>query len=56
MKKLAILLVFCCFATVLSAQEHLRSKLNALLDDPLFETSQLSLMVYDLTADHTLYQ
>jgi len=56
MKKIAFLLVFCCFAAVLSAQENLRSKLNALLDDPLFETSQVSLMVHDLTADQTIYQ
>lgn len=37
------------------AQDSLRFRLDSLLEDPLFETSQVGLMVYDLTADSTLY-
>ena len=37
------------------AQDSLRFRLDSQLEDPLFETSQVGLMVYDLTADSTLY-
>ena len=37
------------------AQDSLRFRLDSLLEDPLFETSQVGLMVYDLTADSALY-
>ena len=37
------------------AQDSLRIKLDSLLQDQMFETSQLGLMVYDLTADSALY-
>lgn len=35
--------------------DSLRFKLDSLLTDPMFETSQVGLMVYDLTADSALY-
>ena len=35
--------------------EVLRHRIDKLLEHPMFETSQLGLMVYDLTADSTLY-
>ncbi|MBE6261586.1 MAG: D-alanyl-D-alanine carboxypeptidase/D-alanyl-D-alanine-endopeptidase [Prevotella sp.] len=38
-----------------SANDSLCMKLDSLLDNPLFETSQVGLMVYDLTADTALY-
>ena len=38
------------------AQDSLRIKLDSLLQDPMFETSQVGLMVYDLTADTVVYQ
>ncbi len=34
----------------------LRCRLDALLNDPLFETTQLGLMVWDLTADSCVYK
>ena len=38
------------------AQDTLRYRLDSLLSDPLFETSQVGLLVYDLTADTALYR
>ena len=38
------------------ANDSLCMKLDSLLDNPLFETSQVGLMVYDLTADTALYR
>ena len=35
--------------------DSLRYRLDSLLTDPMFETSQVGLMVYDLTADSALY-
>lgn len=54
-KYLFFLLWGCCFTACL-AQDNLRQKLDSLLTDPLFETTQVGLMVFDLTADQTLYQ
>ena len=39
----------------MSAQDSLRIRLDSLLGNPLFETTQVGLMVYDLTADSLLY-
>ena len=39
----------------MAAQDSLRIRLDSLLRDPMFETSQVGLMVYDLTADSALY-
>jgi D-alanyl-D-alanine carboxypeptidase/D-alanyl-D-alanine-endopeptidase (penicillin-binding protein 4) len=41
--------------TFLSENDSLCMKLDSLLDVPLFETSQVGLMVYDLTADSAIY-
>ena len=40
----------------MGAQDSLRIRLDSLLCDPLFETTQVGLMVYDLTADSVYYQ
>ena len=39
-----------------SAQDSLRIRLDSLLSDPMFETTQVGLMIYDLTADSVYYQ
>ena len=55
MKKYLFSLVIFGLSAVAMAQDSLRFRLDSLLEDPLFETSQVGLMVYDLTADSTLY-
>ncbi len=55
MKKSLILLLICLTTTVATAQETLRHRLDSLLSAPMFETSQVALMVYDLTDDRPLY-
>lgn len=56
MKKYVVLLLLCSSFMGLSAQtDRLRPLLDSLLRDPMFETSQVGLMVYDLTADSALY-
>ena len=53
----AILLILTIWGTVtLSAQDSLRIRLDSLLQDPMFETSQVAVMVYDLTADSVCYR
>ena len=42
--------------TVTAWPESLQARLDTLLMDPLLQTSQLGLMVYDLTADSALYR
>lgn len=55
MKKYLLLLIsWGVFASV-AAQDLLRGRLDSLLCDPMFETSQVGLMVYDLTADSALF-
>ncbi len=55
MKKYLLLLIsWGVFASV-AAQDSLRGRLDSLLCDPMFETSQVGLMVYDLTADSALF-
>ena len=55
MKKYLLLLIsWGVFASV-AAQDSLRGRLDSLLCDPMFETSQVGLMVYDLTADSVLF-
>ncbi|MBR1394918.1 MAG: D-alanyl-D-alanine carboxypeptidase/D-alanyl-D-alanine-endopeptidase [Prevotella sp.] len=65
-KKLLIFLTF-CFSLSLTAQtdvtmegslpwpRSLQARIDTILMTPLLETTQLGLMVYDLTADSTLY-
>ena len=55
MKKYLFSIVIFGLSAVAMAQDSLRFRLDSLLEDPLFETSQVGLMVYDLTADSTLY-
>ena len=55
MKKYLILLLFLGTFAIAVAQDSLRYKLDSLLSAPMFETSQIGLMVYDLTADSVLY-
>lgn len=55
MKK--ILSLFLLFLMVLPLRaQHLRQRLDSLVSDPMFETSQLGMMVWDLTEDALLYE
>ena len=55
--KRKMLLMLTLWATIaICAQDSLRIKLDSLLCHPMFETSQVGVMVYDLTADSVLYQ
>ncbi len=57
MKKYLFLLLIICCATVSSvAQNILQHRLDSLLQDPMFETSQVGIMVYDLTNETVVYQ
>ena len=56
MKKCAILFVLYCLCTAGWAQDSLHVKLDSLLQHPMFEVSQVGLMVYDLTDDQMLYE
>ncbi len=56
MKKYLFLLLILWTAIAVQAQDSLRIKLDSLLRDPMFETTQVGLMVYDLTADEVCYQ
>ena len=55
MKKYLYLLLILLTATAVQAQDSLRIKLDSLLQDPMFETSQVGLMVFDLNADTAVY-
>jgi D-alanyl-D-alanine carboxypeptidase/D-alanyl-D-alanine-endopeptidase (penicillin-binding protein 4) len=64
MKKYVFLLLIISLSAVSWAQETtdsvrvvpLSERLDSLLRDPMFETSRVGLMVYDLTADSLVYQ
>ena len=57
MKKILFLALICCLSLASVAQnDSLRIKLDSLLRDPLFETTQVGLMVFDLDADTVLYE
>ena len=57
MKKILFLALICCLSVASVAQnDSLRIKLDSLLRNPLFETTQVGLMVYDLDADTVLYE
>lgn len=43
-------------AIVLPWPQNVQARLDTLMQDPLLETTQLGLMVYDLTADSVLYR
>ena len=55
MKRLKIFILTLWVIAAATAQEALCFKLDSLLDDPLFETTQVAVMVYDLTTDTPLY-
>jgi len=55
MKKYLLPLILLTVAFSANAQENLQQKLDSLLRHPMFETSQVALMVYDLTDDVPLY-
>ena len=55
MRKSLLLLFASLLSAVVAAQDSLRIRLDSLLADRMFETSQVALMVYDLTADSVLY-
>jgi D-alanyl-D-alanine carboxypeptidase/D-alanyl-D-alanine-endopeptidase (penicillin-binding protein 4) len=44
------------FSYAVAQVDSLRIKLDSLLRDPLFETTQVGMMVYDLNADSVLFQ
>ncbi len=54
MKKYILTLIFMGMSTCLQALS-LQARLDSLLQDPLIDRTQLGLLVYDLTADSTLY-
>lgn len=56
MKKYLYLFLILLTATAVRAQDSLRIKIDSLLQDPMFETSQVGLMVYDLNADTVCYK
>ena len=56
MKKYLFLLLLLAFCGPSKGQDSLTIKIDSLLQDPMFETSQVALMVYDLTDDVVLYQ
>jgi len=60
MKKTGLLLIIWFFSLTAVSQsmqaDTLRLRLDSLLEDPMFETSQVGMMVYDLTADSALFK
>ncbi len=56
MNRLKIFLLILGVSVASMAQDSLHIKLDSLLRDPLFETTQVGLMVFDLDADTVLYQ
>ena len=56
MKKYLFLLLLLGVSALGKGQDSLQIKMDSLLQAPMFETSQVGLMVYDLTADQVLYQ
>ena len=55
MKRIKFILLILWVSVSMAAQDSLRIRLDSLLRDPMFETSQVGLMVYDLTGDSALY-
>ena len=55
MERLKILILFLCATVGAVAQDQLAERLDSLLRHPMFETSQVGLMVWDLDADTALY-
>lgn len=55
MNRTKLFLLILWASVSMAAQDSLRIRLDSLLRDPMFETSQVGLMVYDLTGDSALY-
>ena len=55
MNRTKLFLLILWVSVSMAAQDSLRIRLDSLLRDPMFETSQVGLMVYDLTGDSALY-
>lgn len=51
----AIVFAGCFFVGLQAQTDSIKVRLDTLMQDPLLERTQLGLMVYDLTADTTLY-
>lgn len=51
----AIVFAGCSFVGLQAQTDSIKARLDTLMQDPLLERTQLGLMVYDLTADTTLY-
>jgi len=55
-KTIVFIALLAAMSSIMSAQDSLRIRLDSLLEDPMFETSQVAVMVYDLTADSVCYR
>ncbi len=55
-KYVVLLLIICCTTLSAVAQNILQQRVDSLLQDPMFETSQIGIMVYDLTSETVVYQ
>ncbi len=56
MNRLTTLILCLWTALAVNGQDSLVIKLDSLLSHPMFQTTQVGLMVYDLTADSVLYE
>ena len=56
MKRYLIILMSICAAVAVVAQDSIPQRLDSLLRAPMFETTQVGLMVYDLTGDSVVYK
>jgi D-alanyl-D-alanine carboxypeptidase/D-alanyl-D-alanine-endopeptidase (penicillin-binding protein 4) len=54
-KYVLLLLLLACFRVTIAQNDSITLRLDSLLQDPMFETSQVGLMVYDLDGDSALY-
>ena len=50
-----MIFVGCSFIGLQAQTDSIKARLDSLMQDPLLERTQLGLMVYDLTADSTIY-
>lgn len=55
-KTIVFIALLAAMSSIMKAQDSLRIRLDSLLEDPMFETSQVAVMVYDLTADSVCYR
>ena len=50
-----MIFVGCSFIGLQAQTDSIQARLDSLMKDPLLERTQLGLLVYDLTADSTIY-